>query len=185
MPSIIARLIVSLVVMLAGPVLFFLVFFMWYEWVGYRNDDEALLGSVVIVGLVEVALWVGVWFRQVRWRPERVLATAGGGAGAAIGAAVLGLLLALSTNEEEVGIICAGMVWGLAWFGLTPLVWKETRAERGARLRKMGAEALPCPTCGYNLMGLSEARCPECGAKYTLDQLFAAVREASAPMERV
>jgi rubrerythrin len=31
-----------------------------------------------------------------------------------------------------------------------------------------------CPSCGYNLTGLNEARCPECGAKFTLDELFAA-----------
>ena len=30
-----------------------------------------------------------------------------------------------------------------------------------------------CPVCGYNLTGLREARCPECGGTFTLDQLAA------------
>ncbi len=28
-----------------------------------------------------------------------------------------------------------------------------------------------CPQCGYNMRGLTEAKCPECGAVFTLDQL--------------
>jgi DNA-directed RNA polymerase subunit RPC12/RpoP len=30
---------------------------------------------------------------------------------------------------------------------------------------------IACPSCGYNLRGLKEAKCPECGAEFTLDQL--------------
>lgn len=30
---------------------------------------------------------------------------------------------------------------------------------------------MTCPACGYNMRGLTEARCPECGAEFTLDQL--------------
>lgn len=31
---------------------------------------------------------------------------------------------------------------------------------------------LLCPSCGYSLIGLSESRCPECGARWTLDELL-------------
>ena len=38
----------------------------------------------------------------------------------------------------------------------------------------MVAKAITCPTCGYNLTGLTATRCPECGKQCTLDELFAA-----------
>lgn len=41
---------------------------------------------------------------------------------------------------------------------------------------------LPCPKCGYNLTGLREARCPECGATYTLDELVVTLAEQRAPL---
>ena len=33
-------------------------------------------------------------------------------------------------------------------------------------------EDISCPLCGYNLRGLTEARCPECGSKFTWDELL-------------
>lgn len=52
------------------------------------------------------------------------------------------------------------------------LVWRNAyfrgwRAARGAPPR--------CPACGYNLSGLSQSRCPECGREYTLEQLWTAM----------
>ena len=32
-------------------------------------------------------------------------------------------------------------------------------------------EDVPCPACGYNLRGLKETRCPECGTQFTIEQL--------------
>ena len=92
-------------------------------------------------------------------------------------AAAIGLLLAQTMSEKEIGIITAAMLWALFWFGLTPLIWRETKQERAARLRHMGGDAIACPACGYNMSGLKEVCCPECGARYTIDQFFAAVRE--------
>ena len=41
-------------------------------------------------------------------------------------------------------------------------------------------ERLVCLTCGYSLVGLREARCPECGEQATLDELFENVLVAQA-----
>ena len=59
------------------------------------------------------------------------------------------------------------------WLIVTTVAWRETRRERSERLRAAGAGTVVCPTCGYNLTGLTEARCPECGSKFTLNELMA------------
>lgn len=33
------------------------------------------------------------------------------------------------------------------------------------------SQEMSCPSCGYSMRGLYEARCPECGAEFTIDQL--------------
>ncbi len=38
-------------------------------------------------------------------------------------------------------------------------------------------EDLKCPLCDYNLRGLAEPRCPECGFKFTWQELFDADRD--------
>jgi DNA-directed RNA polymerase subunit RPC12/RpoP len=54
----------------------------------------------------------------------------------------------------------------LAWLVLMIVMWKEAPAKSA------DGHDVRCPACGYNLRGLSEARCPECGKRFTLDELF-------------
>jgi DNA-directed RNA polymerase subunit RPC12/RpoP len=56
----------------------------------------------------------------------------------------------------------------------TVIAWRESPLERATRVGAAGGSSVACPTCGYNLTGLAEARCPECGGRFTLDELFAA-----------
>ena len=65
------------------------------------------------------------------------------------------------------------MITVLFWLFCTVLVWRETTAERIERLRARSPEAMVCPACGYNLTGLRQTTCPECGARYTIDELAA------------
>lgn len=53
------------------------------------------------------------------------------------------------------------MVWAFGP-GIALMFWWETRKRMAGH----------CPACGYNLHGLSEQRCPECGRRFT----FAEVR---------
>jgi DNA-directed RNA polymerase subunit RPC12/RpoP len=49
----------------------------------------------------------------------------------------------------------------LATWGLLKLDWVKGK----------GNSEVSCPSCGYNMAGLSQAKCPECGHEFTLDQL--------------
>jgi ssDNA-binding Zn-finger/Zn-ribbon topoisomerase 1 len=75
------------------------------------------------------------------------------------------------------------MVWLPMWMASTALVWRETRVERRRRIARRGAGHVTCPECDYDLTGLREARCPECGTRYTLDQLFASAAERAEPIQ--
>ena len=46
----------------------------------------------------------------------------------------------------------------------------DTSAQSSTDLADPNAEVL-CPLCEYNLRGLTEARCPECGGKFEWDEL--------------
>jgi hypothetical protein len=68
----------------------------------------------------------------------------------------------------------------IAWVLITVLLWRETARERFERLAGLGpGPTVSCPVCGYSLAGLREARCPECGTHFTLDQLLAAQSHAA------
>ena len=84
---------------------------------------------------------------------------------------------------DDVYIVIGGMIWAPSWLALIALIWRETTAERGERLNQLGVGAITCPSCGYNLTGLKEARCPECGAQYTLDQLLASAVEQHGDLD--
>ncbi len=49
------------------------------------------------------------------------------------------------------------------------LIWRDGYV-RG--WRKARNQPPTCTQCGYNMSGLTQCRCPECGQPYTLDQLW-------------
>jgi len=49
----------------------------------------------------------------------------------------------------------------ITWVLSTVMVWRETAAERLALLTAHRMPVLACPVCGYDLAGLTEARCRE------------------------
>lgn len=47
------------------------------------------------------------------------------------------------------------------------------KAKSGRAIANSAGEVnLNCPNCGYSMIGLNEARCPECGTQFTLDDLI-------------
>lgn len=119
--------------------------------------------------------WTLLWYKSVRWNTRRtvmplVLAILG------VGVGVIADFLGLRDGH----LILLGILIPALWLISTVYYWRETPAERAERLRSSGRSNISCPTCGYNLTGLNEARCPECGSKFTLDELLAAQREQTA-----
>jgi predicted Zn-ribbon and HTH transcriptional regulator len=66
---------------------------------------------------------------------------------------------------------------------MTVFCWRESKLERADRLRLSGIDAIACLNCGYNLTGLNEARCPECGSRFTLDQIVASLSRRDSEMK--
>ena len=77
---------------------------------------------------------------------------------------------AVRRNEEMLIIGCvlcgvAGTLLRLA------VLWHQH--SRGRDLTDVdGRVNVNCPDCGYVMVGLSESRCPECGERFTLDELI-------------
>lgn len=182
MPAIIARLLVSVVVVLSGPAVFAILSVLLVP--GFGMDQEGIMLSAVLALVLSSLAWWIVWKGEVVWTGARAGKTWGVAGGAIFFGLLAGFVVAavLRYNEDMMtGTALGCLVAYLVWLGGTPLVWKETLAERGGRLRAGGlaggVDAVRCPTCGYSMAGLREAKCPECGAAYTLDQLVAAVIE--------
>ncbi|MCA9257312.1 MAG: hypothetical protein KDA33_16815 [Phycisphaerales bacterium] len=144
---------------------------------GGRPDFNGILLSWVATDLFIVVYWVLIWRSSVRWNVPRVRQTL-----AAIGLGAFAVFVGVYSLKEfarvplEPATIFGGILFPIVFTLLTIVNWRETPAERAARIRDRGAEFVLCSTCGYNLAGLREARCPECGTVFTLDELFAAQR---------
>ena len=151
------------------------------------DNDTAIRLCGVITCAYMAGYWVLLWRRAVVWTPERMRATLSYAAVAVVAGAVVGFVIDwVQPYADEVALVLACLTATLLWIIATIFVWRETPAERAARLSRAGADALVCPSCGYNLTGLREARCPECGATFTLNELLSAQPgRASAEVEQV
>lgn len=177
------RILLSLAIVVAVPCLYMISFTVLERAPGL-SDEEALLWSNVVAALLVVLGWIRVWRGSVRWTAARGFRTAVAVPATAAVAATLGLGSAVLLRYDEIGIIVGGGLWLALWIAAIALIWRETPGERAGRLRLPGDVALACPKCGYDLRGLHEARCPECGTQYTLDGLLAlllARRDELAP----
>jgi hypothetical protein len=118
--------------------------------------------------------WILLWRGVVRWTEARIWKTAG----ATVVSMLVGVIaaafgaLAIRGIPIQICMMFGGGLVPIVWVLLTVLLWRETAAERVQRLSRAGGGVL-CPLCGYNLAGLTEARCPECGSRFTLEQLTA------------
>src|SRR5688500_17258420 len=127
-----------------------------------------------------------LWRDMVPWNRRRVVLTVVATVLSLAGgcAVALGCIAFDRRVPPPIAVLFGGGTVPITWVLSTVLVWRETAAERLGRLTAHGMPAIACPLCGYNLAGLTEARCPECGGTCTLEQIVVArPRPAPQPAE--
>ena len=139
------------------------------------RDEEAIILSTLFACAYMIAYWLILWRRSVVWTAERGVRTAFASGIAVVVALGVGLAIsAVVRYADGLPTVLASLCGTVFWIIATIVVWRETATERAERLSRASADALVCPSCGYNLTGLREARCPECGASFTISELLAA-----------
>src|SRR5439155_20900166 len=167
MTATIARLILAMLILPATGAVFLLTFLavLARSSGGGPPSIWGVLLVWVIVYTFVATYWILLWRSTVRWTRARVrntvlaglLALAGGGA-FAVAAVVVSRAI-----PPGIAVLLGGGSVPIVWVLATVLVWRETAAERVARMSNLvGGPSVVCPFCGYNLSGLREARCPEC-----------------------
>ena len=155
---------------------------------GYRNKEEQMFLAAGVVTWVGVAAyWCLLWRSSIRWTGARVGGTVAAAAGAVVVAGLISVVVAsafsIGNGSASFALSLGGILSILLWLFATIFLWRETAVERAARVAGSGSSAVACPNCGYNLTGLGEARCPECGSRFTLDELLAAQPARAAAAE--
>ncbi len=135
------------------------------------NDLTAFMATDLITAAFVGIYWTMLWRRAVRWSTRRITLTIISVVGATVISAGIGA--SVSFVDDSFAVFVGGVTAILLWLTATVFIWRETTDERAVRLRSAGPEAIVCPSCGYNLTGLRQTACPECGASYTIDELVA------------
>jgi len=177
MSRLIASILLSVLLFPLAGILYLITFFVCVEmrWFARYRDDAGFLVAGLITAPFVAWYWIAVWRKTVNWTPARASRTRTAAA-LAIGVALpVGALTGML--ERDFGFFIATVLAPLLWLMATVLVWRETNAERSARLRRQNRRgdgpAVPCPTCGYDMTGLKGTRCPECGCEFTVDEILA------------
>ena len=171
MSRLVARIMLALLMLPLGGVVYIVIITATFD---FFFSYSVAVAPFLIAGAVSWIFigiyWTLLWRGTVRWTSRRVNLTAASVLAVMVPAAAVGAML--GQLEEELGAFVGGVTAVLLWLTLTIFIWRETPAERAGRV-SAAACALVCPTCGYNLTGLKQTTCPECGASWTMDELLA------------
>ena len=175
MSRLLARIMLAILLFPLAGMFYFIVFVVYVEsrnsWSRDNTNFGFLLSGFTSWAFIALYWWM-LWRKSVQWTDARLVATGLCFVGAAVMAGVLGVMI--YNLEDELGYFVGTVTAPLLWQVGTVLVWRESAAERAARSSGIGgASPIVCPTCGYNLTGLTASQCPECGTRFTLDQLMA------------
>jgi len=140
-----------------------------------RSSLGGVLAAWSVTDVFVIVYWIAIWRSPVKWTPQRQALTVGCVVLAVVGAIVsFGALWNIGGIQIEPAALFGGGIFPIVFVLTTVFAWRETPAERHARVTDRGTDTIACPICGYNMTGLREARCPECGVSFTLDELLTA-----------
>lgn len=180
MTNLLARILLAMVMFPLTVLVFIMTILLLFS--GGLPSAGGWWAAVFVSGGFASIYWLLLWHQVVRWTPRRIVNTVAASMACVLAGLLAGVVLHGSMGqwpEIEPCIILGGCVAVVLWLAVTVLVWRETPRERAERIRLMSSGAVTCPHCGYNLTGLSQSRCPECGTTFTLDALFAGQRRES------
>lgn len=123
----------------------------------------------LVVGVLFVVVWWAIWRRDVQRTRLRIARTLIALPLTIAASAAVGNLLSPFWMPSA-HLVLAWSLWATLWLAATSVIWRETPAER---LERTSKRVIRCVQCGYDLTGLTEARCPECGKQYTLNEIVA------------
>ena len=164
----IARLSIGLALIPFLPAAFFLLGITYEARCGLSTETSLFMAYESCAILV-IPIWILLWKSSTGWRPSTMGWTA-----------IIGLPLLLtpagvywSSPDQVLDFLykCSPILALGLWFGGTSIIWRQST---GCVLPgdEIQAAAPTCPACNYNLTGLREIRCPECGWSSTIEILF-------------
>lgn len=173
MSHLLARIMLALLMLpLASVVYIFVVVCLDETIRGSRDTEISFLAATGASWGFIAVYWVLLWFKTVRWTGWRIQGSIGAAVACSLGGLVLGVLGDALVRGSGFGIFLGGVFAILTWLAATVLLWRERASERFGRIADSGSAVLLCPRCNYNMTGLRTSACPECGASFTLEELF-------------
>jgi len=183
MSRLVARILLSLFMFPLASIFYIFVFVASDQAFPMRSEHDGFLFSSGLTWLFVAVYWCLLWRSGIDWNSARLRRTFIAAFGTATIGIVVGYFCGLTMGGTVTGVFIGGVLAIVLWLIATVFIWRETAAERAARMKASGNATITCPTCGYNLTGLSECRCPECGSRFTLDELMALQPSADKEIE--
>jgi hypothetical protein len=191
MTNLLARILLAVMLLPLAAVVYMVVLFpLMGRHRGRGAEEVAFLMASIVTATFVAYYWIWLWRDSVNWTKPRTAKTLLSGLGCIAAGIIVALILnAISgIHDPSFCFFIGGVIAIISWLPITVIIWKETPLERAERMRVADKDALFCPRCGYNMTGLNQARCPECGAQYTINQLFSAqhrpeIADAATPWE--
>jgi hypothetical protein len=145
---------------------------------------SALVTLYVFYGVLALVLQWLIWRGVIAWTPRRRARMRWVGIMLPVVCVVQAALWIQMVPDFEFGL--AGAAFSCVFLTLIALIlnfafWTETPVERAKRMAKAGLNRTACPVCRYDLAGLTNLRCPECGSEFTFGAIVEENRRREVP----